>query len=184
MVKRRELRNRSNSRDFFTLLDKIREKVATIVVDANVLNPELLFYEYLSTVALSSKLLLVNAFTDTLNQLDTIKVFKDIVENNTDGLVNQNNLIETGAGFLKILTGLESHSFRSLVSKNETDSFGLEILDLIAYPQISKNEAYFRKRYFQLWDPAFLKNRSFKVLFDCCSLEDRYLGHLRRRDVF
>ena len=67
MIKRRELKNRSNSREFFLTLESINEKVTSVIIDANVLNPEKLFTEYLTIVSGTSQLLLANSFSDVLN---------------------------------------------------------------------------------------------------------------------
>ena len=84
IVKRIELKNRSASRSIFTFVDELKDRMNSILEDAKLSKPDLVFNTYLNCLYENEQRTFVLGLIDSINQLRWVENFNDLIDINLE----------------------------------------------------------------------------------------------------
>jgi hypothetical protein len=112
VLKRIELKNRSNSRGVFTFVDEIKKKMTQILDDAKLTKPDTVFNTYLNCVFENEQRSFVLALMDTIAQSRWLDNFYDLIDINLEKIRKDKELFFLTRSFIINLMFPKSSSFK------------------------------------------------------------------------
>lgn len=157
-MKRIELKSRSSARSMFSAFEKVKERSELIQNDPNVINPVLLFTNYLNATVQIQQKILPNTFLDIMNQINAFTVFDELIESRTEDVKNSHELVHQCVRILKLLLGVDSSNFtfmsRLLGLQNAFASFS----KLAGYDYCSKEILEKANKYSEVWKSGSVRS--------------------------
>jgi hypothetical protein len=112
IVKRIELKNRSNSRGVFVFVEEVKKKMSQILDDAKLAKPDTVFNTYLNCLFENEQRAFILALTDSMAQSRWLECFYDLIDINLEKIRKDKELFFLSRSLLISLLFPKSSSFK------------------------------------------------------------------------